>query len=54
VMTGGGVCPDTLTLGRVSGSALPAHYVPTPLLWMISCFHIMGPVCHIKHDVMFR
>jgi len=25
-----------------------------PILWMMLCFHVMGPVGRIKHDVMFR
>ena len=42
-----------VTVASSSSDGVAICYILT-VLWMTSCFHTMGPVVRIKHDVMFR
>jgi len=42
-----------VTVARSSSDGVAIHYV-LPVLQMTSCYHTMGPVGSIKHNVMFR
>ena len=43
----------TVAVAWCTFDGVAIHYV-LPVLRMTSCFHTMGPIGRIKHDVMFR
>jgi len=40
-----------MAVAQSSSNGIAIHYV-LPLLWMMSYFHIMGPISRVKHSVM--